>query len=130
MTAVHGDLMDDLNIRAGVGAPQIATYLKRRALAHLSVAEAAAILGITTAPLMMYTQRQTTGDKFLYHGQVAEGTKRHAIAQKAAAELAARQAEAARTARLHRRPVIEVQVAGQRVALPAPPWGADAQVQL
>lgn len=123
--------MDDLNIRAGVGAAQVATYLKRRALAHLTVPEAAKILGITTVSLVMYTQRQTTGEKFLYQGQVAEGTKRHAMAQKAAADRAAQQAEAARAARLRQnRPVIEVLVAGQRVALPAPPWATGGQVQL
>lgn len=125
-----GFVMDDLKIRAGVGAPQVATYLKRRALAHLTVAEAAAVLGITSTSLLMYSQRQTTGEKFLYSGQVAEGAKRHAAQQKAAADRAARQAEAARAARLRQvRPVIEVFVAGQRVALPAPPWGAGAQVQ-
>lgn len=121
--------MNDANYRAGVGSAQIAMYNQRRALTHLTLAEAAAILGITATSLLMYTQRQTTGEKFFFQDQPPEGRNRLREMKRLAAQQAVAQAEAARRARLAQHGVARVTVAGHPVSLPAAPWDMGAQVQ-
>jgi hypothetical protein len=111
-------------MRHGVGDRQLAIYAQRSALAHLHIADAAERLGTSVSALSQYTNRQTTGPKFLYKGQTPEGVKQRQRAARAAAQAAERTAAAHIAAKA---PVTKVVVAGAKISLPLMPWSADHQ---